>query len=94
MSVNLVVNGRSYTADLTKLEQINDSTKVSRMIRRAPRDTFLSSEESSKDIVKISSSTDSNGRVHKKVKRTTKNGDPGASETGGMTLLYCVVQMM
>lgn len=82
VSVNLVINGRSYTADLTKLEQINDSTKVNRMIRRAPRDTFLSSEESNKDIVKISSSTDSNGRVHKKVKRTTKNGDPGAGETG------------
>ena len=96
VNVAMTINGRPYMLDLMKMEQTNTVTKVSRKIKRrlqGSSDSTPSTSGSAVDVVKISMSVDSSGRVKKVVRRTPRteaSSVPGSSN-GQSIFLYVVL---
>ena len=84
--------------DLMKMEQTNTTTKVSRKIKRrlqGSSDIAPSTSSSAVDVVKISMSVDSSGRVKKVVRRTPRteaSSVPGSSN--GQGIFQCCVNLI
>lgn len=98
VNVTMTINGRPYMLDLMKMEQTNTVTKVSRKIKRrlqGSSDMTPSASSSAVDVVKISMSVDSSGRVKKVVRRTPRteaSSVPGSSN--GQSIFQCCVNVI